>query len=43
MDSHYHKPGEPWEKSEGVICVWICYVIEGVVGYEIKLRYVDVV
>ncbi len=25
MDSHYHKPGEPWEKSE----------IDGVgVGYE---------
>ncbi len=43
IDSHYHKLGEPWEKSEGVWCVWICYVIEGVVGYGIKVCwcYVD--
>ena len=28
-------------KSEGVWCVWICYVIEGVVGYGIKVCCVD--
>ncbi len=36
MDSRYYKSGEPWRRVR-VCCVWICYVIEGVVGYGIKV------
>ncbi len=40
MDSHLiSHAGEPWERvrGEGVLCMWICYVIEGLVGYGINI------
>ena len=37
MDSHYLKPGESWEKSEG----WECVKVYGVVGYASFYVHVD--